>query len=539
MFLADFHFQITYRAGRLQGKPDALSRQPALKPKEGDSEYEIQQQTLLKGHQFIFATSDAPPIIDAIKKAYPNDILAQELLSDIKEKTKPYIKLHQGIILINNKIYVPEENRIKILELRHDAKLAGHFGITRTINLIRRNYWWPSLNTYVKDYIKTCNTCCRAKTSKSAKSGELQPLPIPKGPWKDVSMDFVTDLPPSRGFDSILVIVDRFTKMGHFIPCNKTVTAEQTANLFIQNILRLHGAPSSIVSDRGVQFTSHFWKSFNNNLGTKLSFSSAFHPETDGQTERLNQTMEQYLRCYTNYTQDDWVDLLPLAEFSYNNSDHASTKQSPFLANYGYHPTMDFCLPNDQPPNDRTQTLKETINILTENIQKAQDAYTSQANKKRKPAPELKIGSKVWLRTTNIRTNRPSKKFDYRKLGPFKVIEKINPVCYRILLPDTMRIHNVFHTSLLEEVSQNDLSNRHQAPPLPIVVDGHEEYEVEAILSHRRHRGRIQYLVQWKGYGPEANTWEPRENLETASHDLLPLTTYHRSLTQAQLVTLA
>jgi hypothetical protein len=154
--------------------------------------------------------------------------------------------------------------------------------------------------------------------------------------------------------------------------------------------------------------------------------------------------------------------------------------------------------------------------MLTENIKKAQEAYTFQANKKRKPDPECKIGSKVWLKTTNICANRPSKKFDYRKLGPFKIIKKINPVCYRIELLETMHIYNVFYTWLLEEVIHNDLSNRHQPTPLPTEVDGHEEYDVEAILFHRLHRGHI----QWKGYGPEANAWEPRKNLKTNLNQL-------------------
>jgi hypothetical protein len=180
---------------------------------------------------------------------------------------------------------------------------------------------------------------------------------------------------------------------------------------------------------------------------------------------------------YTNYAQDDWFDLLPLAEFAYNNSDHSSTKKSPFFANYGYHPVMDSILPilpEDLSTNDRATELTDTIKELTLNIKKAQDAYTFQANKKRVPAPDYQIGDQVWLRTTNIKTNRPTKKFDYRKLGPFKIIEKINPVCFHLELPPTMHIHNVFHTSLLEQVTQNELSDRHQPPPLPVQVDGQE-----------------------------------------------------------------
>ncbi|CAO3619736.1 unnamed protein product [Cunninghamella blakesleeana] len=539
LFLADFNFEITYRSGSKQGKPDALSRQPEMRLKEGDSEYEIQQQTLLKPHQFIFATFSESPIITKIKKEYKEDPLANKLLKSIKEKSDPHIKLYNELIFKNNKIYVPTSVRIDVLQHRHDSKLAGHYGHYRTLKLVKRSYWWPDMKSFVIKYIKTCQTCSRSKASRTSKTGELQPLSIPSKPWESISMDFVTDLPVSNGFDSILVIVDRLTKMGHFIPCKKTINSEETASLYIQNILRLHGLPKDIVSDRGPQFNSDFWKSFNKSLGTTVSLSSAFHPESDGQTERLNQTMEQYLRCYANYKQDNWVGLLPLAEFSYNNSEHSSIKKSPFYANYGHHPSIDFHLPelpSSTIAENKIEEMDNTIQELQDNMKKAQETYSRYANQKRTPAPNYNIGDKVWLKTTNIKTQRPSKKLDYKKLGPFKVIEKINPVAYRIELPHTMKIHNVFHTSLLTPVTENELSQRYQPAPPPIIVNGQEEFIVEKILDHRKRYGRLYYLVKWKDYGPEANTWEPIENLQPDDQELIPLTNYLKS---QELVTLA
>ncbi|SAL94810.1 hypothetical protein, partial, partial [Absidia glauca] len=268
--LADFHFQITYRPGRLQSQPDALSRQPELKPKEGDGIYDIQEQKLLQPKHFVFLTTE-PPILNQIKEAYSTDTLAQDLIQSTKEKTNPAITIRSDIIYYYDKIYVPEDLRASILKSRHDSKLAGHFGISRTSQLVRRDYWWPKLRRYITDYIKTCETCARTKTSHATKAGLLQPLTIPENPWKSISMDFITDLPVSNNADSILVIVDRLTKMGHFIPCNKTINAEQTATQYIKHIVRLHGVPQDIVSDRGTQFTSKFWTAFHKHLGTNLS----------------------------------------------------------------------------------------------------------------------------------------------------------------------------------------------------------------------------------------------------------------------------
>ncbi len=209
------------------------------------------------------------------------------------------------------------------------------------MELISRDFWWPQMWKTVKDYVTTCDTCSRSKIPRHRPYGLLQPLPIPETPWTSISMDFIVDLPPSKTFDSIFVVVDRLTKIAHFIPCHKTVTGEETARLFIDNVYRLHGLPNDIISDRGTQFTSKFWQSLFKILGVDIKLSSAYHPQTDGQTERVNQVLEQYLRCTINYHQDNWVDLLPLAEFAYNNTLQGSTQQTPFFANYGHHPRFD------------------------------------------------------------------------------------------------------------------------------------------------------------------------------------------------------
>jgi len=222
-----------------------------------------------------------------------------------------------GLLLKDGLVYVPEDMEVKlrILEGYHDRKTAGHLGQEKTLELVGREFTWPGIRAFVNRYIQTCDTCARNKTSRHRRHGQLRPLPIPPSPWQSVSMDFIVELPPSQGYDAIYVCVDRFTKMAHFIPTNSDVTAEQTADLYLRGVFKNHGLPIDIVSDRGTQFVSKFSRRLLELLDIKGNRSTAYHPESDGQTERVNQTLEQYLRIYCDFHQDDWNQLLPLAEF--------------------------------------------------------------------------------------------------------------------------------------------------------------------------------------------------------------------------------
>jgi hypothetical protein len=256
--------------------------------------------------------------------------------------------------------------------------------------------------------------------------------------------------------DAILVFVDRMTKMAHFISCTKTTDAPAFANLFISNIVRLHGLPASIVSDCGSIFTSNFWSTLASILRIDPRKLIAFHPQTDGQTERTNQTLETYLRIFVNQDQDDWFDLLPLAEFEYNNTLNESTRMSPFYANYGLHPRfLTEFVPTDVPAaNEFASHLRDVHDRLVENVKRAQDFQARHYNAKHKPI-EFQPGDLVWLNATNITTTRPSKKLDWKRLGPFKIVKRIGLQAYELNLPITMRrIHNVFHVSLFNHTNQ-------------------------------------------------------------------------------------
>uniref|UniRef100_A0A8D0BYT7 Gypsy retrotransposon integrase-like protein 1 n=1 Tax=Salvator merianae TaxID=96440 RepID=A0A8D0BYT7_SALMN len=253
----------------------------------------------------------------------------------LKSRWSP-LTVQEGLAYHRRRLYVPVEPcREEVLRLCHESRPAGHFGLFRTLHLILRDFWWPRVRADVEWFVKSCPVCHHAKDPPGKPPRLFQPLPTPTGPWKVVSMDFVTDLAPSAGYTTIFMVVDLFSKMAHFVPCAEVPSAKETACLFVHHVFRLHGWPDGVVSDHGDQFTAHFWCSLLHQLGIKSHLSSAFHPQSDGQTEQTNRTLEQYLRCYVNYQQDDWADLLPLAEFAYNNVVHTATQQTPFRANYG------------------------------------------------------------------------------------------------------------------------------------------------------------------------------------------------------------
>ena len=377
------------------------------------------------------------------------------------------------------------------------------------------------MRQYVEDYVKSCDTCARNKTPRQRPHGPLHPLQIPSGPWTSVSMDYIVELPQSNGFDAIYVCVDRFTKMAHFIPMTVQVTAEETAKLYLRHVFKHHGLPDNIVSDRGAQFTSRLTKSLLELCDIRGNKSTAYHPQSDGQTERVNQVLEQFLRIFCDYQQTDWSQLLPLAEFAYNNAKHSSTRVSPFFANYGRHPRCTIRLTaSTNPTADGLVSRLEAIHVqIKKDLAEAQAKYKLHFDAHVKSLPDFKVGDLVWLSRRNISTTRPSPKLDHRRLGPFKILECIgeSKLVFKLDLPHTMRIHPVFHGSLLTLYRPNTIPGRIQPPAPPVTVDGHEEYEVHEILDSKIERGKLRYLVDWVGWGPEDRQWEPAEHLENSA----------------------
>ena len=433
-----------------------------------------------------------------------------------------------GLLRRHNSVFVPASPalRSEILKLGHDDPLSGHFGVKKTLELLARSWWWPGMKESVREYVETCPICQRTKVKRHRSYGALQSLPLPSGKWKEVTMDFVTDLPPSRDgsgrvFDSLFVVVDRYTKMAKYIPVLKTITAEQLADVFLEHIVSQFGIPEGIVSDRGSVFTSAFWSQLCYCLRIKRKLSTAFHPQTDGQTERQNQSLEHYFRCYCNYLQDDWVQKKPLAEFAYNNSVHSTTGMTPFFAMYGYHPNVPSTVADDRPEGEvpaareAAQKVESENKLLAERWRKAVEFQKKWYDKKHTPM-HFSVGDWVMLAATNLRQQRPNKKLSDRYLGPFKVIEVVGEQAYKLDLPDKWTIHPVFHVSLLEPYKSRPGEDPASHPEATLLEDGDEWYEIEEILDDRRRRGRTEYLVRWMGYTPAHDQWVTEADLEGA-----------------------
>ncbi|QRW18205.1 Retrotransposable element Tf2 protein [Rhizoctonia solani] len=405
-----------------------------------------QDESLEEILQFLQNESKAPP---SIKRAF-----------------KDY-EMEAGLLFYQGRIVVPDVGTLRtdLLRIYHDSPLSGHPGRQRTLELISRAYYWPGIWADTYWHVDSCETCQRIRKPRYS-SIPPQPLELPTRPWQHISYDMIVDLPKDGNSDSILVIVDSFTKALY------------------------------------------------QRLGIDPHFSLAYHPQSDGQTEHVNPTVEHFLRAYSGINQKDWVKWLPMAEFAYNNAVHSSTGKSPFKALYGWEPSL---TPSNVPTN-----VPEADNMATQmEAQWREIKAALQQSKTRMTAGEtgepleFEIGEEAWLDAKNIKLRTLSPKLSEQRLGPFKVTEKISDQAYRLELPSTMRIHNVFYVGLLSKVKRDKKRNFKNRPP-PVTVDGEEEYEVEGITDAEERDGKWFFQVKWKGYGSEENTWEPRENLRNA-----------------------
>ena len=306
-------------------------------------------------------------------------------------------------------------------------------------------------------------------------------------------MDFITDLPKSRdacfpGAKHIWVITDCLTKEHHFVLCTE-MTTSHLVWMFIQFVVCTHGLPRSIVSDRGGQFVSLFWKVLCAYLDVMLQLSSGHHPEIDGQTEQENQELEHYLRSYVNYLQDDWVQWLPLAEFTQNNSQSDSSGMSLFFANKGFYPQLSITPTSEACNQDAMEISGEMTQILEQlqaELRLSQEAQAHAANLYQVPSLSYQTGDLVWLNTKNIRTRHPCKKLDDKWIGLFKVLKTVGSCACHLELPHTLKIHPVFHVSLLRLTPANPISGQSNKHPGPVIgQDTDEEFQVEEILDSK------------------------------------------------------
>jgi hypothetical protein len=495
-YLQDFDITIIYRPGRLN-PADPLSRRP--------------------DHQAAILALQAMSTLQ----------LDNDMLKDIRQgyKEDPYFKTtdnlrdldySDGLYFLRGRLCVPHLPQLKqqLIREHHDAPFASHPGIRRTLESLARYYVWPFMARDVQGYVLSCSSCQQNKVQNQKPKGLLQPLPVPARRWSDISLDLITNLPPAQdtGNDAIFVVVDRLSKMAHFIPTKKTVTAQELAHLFVKEIFRLHGVPQTIVSDRDPRFTSEFGSTVLQRLGSKLHMSTAYHPETDGQTERTNRTLEEMLRHYCGEPshQAQWEILLPLAEFAYNSTPQTSTGKSPLFLNYGQDPLTPATLPiSNVTPSLQVSTeeewllnLNQALSAAQASIRRALKSQATYANRNRRPF-KLNPGDKVYIDKSALPLKKRGTKISQLRRGPYAVIEPIGPVAYRVKIPGTWRIHNVFHVSRLTLVRQN---TRQRIP--------------ERILQFEPKRKK-QFLVVFQDGSEYDTAWISRNELQQSNPHLL------------------
>ena len=408
----------------------------------------------------------------------------------------------------------------------HDVPSVGHVGIRRTLELVQRQWHWRGLSGDVASYVRSCPTCQAIKSDTRAKAGLLQPLEVPIRKWQQVTIDLVIDLPESNGFTAIVVFVDRMTKMVHFAPCTKEIAAVDYAKFFVDNVFLLHGLPEVIISDQDPRFTSKFWTSLFDSLGTDLRFSTAFHPQTDGQSERMIQTLENFLRPYVERHPHDWSNQLSLAEFAANNAVNVSTGYSPFYLQAGDNPIIPSTFLNEGAGNrdSRVEAVQEMVDRMKtaledaqQNLTAAQQRMKAYADRSRRDET-FRVRTEVVLNTHNLQQldKHLPLKLHRSWVGPFKVEKVVSPVADRLSLPPSWKIWPIFQVSNLKRFRRSNEFVREDQPLPPILVDGEEEYEVEGILRHKGDGAWRRYLVLWKGYPLTEATWEPESHLEHA-----------------------
>ena len=514
--LAEFDFEIVHRPGKSNVVADALSRLNNIEVQElGIVKKGVKREDLFKG----------------LEQAYKNDKETKRILENL-EAEKDFCIIQNKLFYTGKgrmQLYLPQgQIRDFILQECHDTRYSGHLGIKKTQELIQRDFFWPTLHQDVTSYVQTCEECQRNKVSNQRSAGLLQPLEVPGQRWERVSLDFITHLPRTRaGYDTLLVIVDYVTKMMILRPTHSTATAVDTARIFMDAVIRVHGVPRTIVSDRDTRFTSNFWREICKVMGTQLAMSSGFHPQTDGQTERANRSIEEMLRAYVGRRQNDWDERLGMIEYAYNNSVHSSSGYSPFYLCYGRHPLSPVQLLSQVESKNAAADaflwqLEEDVTHALENLKRAQDRQKRYADRRRRDM-ELQVGDEVLLSTRNLPVQGAaggSSKLGPLYCGPFKILEKYI-AAYKLDLPPHMKIHPVFHVSQLKLYRKPKEAERTYTKPEPIMsASGEPEYEVDEIINHRkRKRGtktKIEYLIVWKGYPVHESTWEPEENVANA-----------------------
>ena len=405
---------------------------------------------------------------------------------------------------------------MKVISAHHDSPISGHLGYQKTQELVECQYYWPGLASDIKTYVSHCNQCACFKGSNTKPASATIPLQPSTMPWVDVSADFIIDLPLSNSYNSILTIVDCFSKETEFIPCNKTATALDTAKLYSFHVWKDHGLPCSIISDRGPQFALQVMMDLCKQLSITPKLSTAHHPQTDGQTEVMNWEVQQYLCPFCAEEQDRWSEWLGLTQFAINNHQHLATKFSPFQLTQTYSPHMGIKHQAVKAPAAKEFT--DCLSRTYDNLVKAHFRIFTQTNRSHSDTPAYAVRDQVWLSTDNLHLPHASQKLSEHWLGPYSITKLVGSNTVKLHLPRSMCIHPVINISHIKPYHEQLLGQPVTAPgPSNITEDHKEEYEVEFIVDSHYKGKHLEYLVHWKGWSETDQTWEPMSHLEHAT----------------------
>ncbi|KAL5865850.1 hypothetical protein ACOSQ3_003364 [Xanthoceras sorbifolium] len=501
--IKDYDCVIDYHPGKANVVADALSRKALCALKAMNVQLQLNSDSALVAELIC-----RPSLIQQIAEKQKQDARIQMICGQISEGKHPDFSIRaDGIVCFRDRICIPddEELRKRILTEAHSSSYAMHPGSTKMYRDLKTQYWWSGMKKDVVEFVNRCMTCQQVKAEHQVPSGLLQPIAIPEWKW------------------DLWVIVDRLTKSAHFLPVRTDYSLDRLAELYIREIVRLHGVPVSIISDRDPRFTSRFWKKFQEALGTRLSFSTAFHPQTDGQSKRVIQVLEDMLRSCIIEFEGSWADHLLLIEFAYNNSYQSSIAMAPYEALYGRKCRTPVCwteLGEDRLVGpDLIRQTEEKVKIIKDRLKIASDRQKSYADLKRKEI-EYDVGEKVFLKVSPwkkvLRFGRKGK-LSPRFIGPYEIIERVGPVAYRLALPPELeKIHNVFHVSMLRRY-RSDPSHRVQAESIEIRPDLTYEEEPVQILDReiKELRNKIVPLVKvlWRNHKVEEAIWKSEETM--------------------------
>ena len=489
------------------------------------------------------SASLAPAVIRRIKDAYTRDKVMQQVCKALKAAKSDRDKLPKayqcytmvGDLVYTNKgghqrLYVAgKDEQIRVMTEYHDSKIGGHFGIIKTISRMQKHVYWPKMARDCKEYVRTCERCQRSKPVRDKPQGLLKPIPVPTDRWQHISLDMAGPLPASGGYNAIAMVVDMFSKRVCLIPSRNDVDAEGLAKLLFDNCFKTFGLPETITSDRDTKFQSAFWQSLFKRVGSTVQMTTSYHPQADGQTERMIGTMKQYLTIYANYAQDTWADDLPMAEWCMNSQESATTGMTPFYADTGREARVPFNVALLGPDaEDRVETVEQRIarllRIRDEVMTAANKAKAQQkkfADRHRREADVYQPNELVWVSNEVFRRDKGTvgEAAPLRKkwAGPFTVIAMDAQGNYELDLEGRLN-HNVFHPDKLQRFNTRPaiLEQSDATQPKPDVdSEGEELWEVQDILDRKMGRNRQwSYKVHWKGYPMERAQWVLESNLD-------------------------